>query len=223
MKTVVVIFFAIINIACYAQAKLGITATHLFSPNDTVGWGTPISLHVFVKNKGNATFIGKVDVKGKVDTISGVSCGVDSLSTNTTILPGDSVAATITFTPTSGLGGFNRVNCCGNVIVVWPYSANAVTLDSNRFTLYITSTTGIRERIENPFIIYPNPAKTTINIQQHSMAKFEKTVIYDAYARKIKEGSFSDVIDISDLSVGTYWFIITTTDNKVYKQQFMKD
>lgn len=223
MKKIAILFYILLHV-CHVNAQLGIAHTYSFSTGDTAMWGSTVNLHVFVKNKGTAAFTGNFFVKAQVDTVGGVSCGINTFSSSIVLLPGDSVSATLTFTPNPGVGAFNRVACCGNVIVVWPYASNAVTSDSLRVKLYIDPlSVGMKELHQYMLTLYPNPAKHIINIKVPSHIKFEKMALYDVYAKKIKEAPFSDVIDLSDIAPGVYWIIANTPDGNRYKQRFIKE
>ena len=221
MKTIVCIIFLFSNVLYFAQAKLGMSAftssLGLFGSQ-----GNPMSLTVYVKNKGNATFTGTLVVNAKVDTLGGVSCGFDSISA-VTIAPNDSLPATLNFTPFPGIGGFNKVNCCGNVIVVWPYSSNAIIQDSLRLTVYINNSVGLSEYIDdNVFKIYPNPTNDYLTIKQLKNQKINEIRIYDSFSRIVKEINYTEIINISNLNSGTYFITLITVDGTIYRKMIIK-
>jgi hypothetical protein len=188
-------------------------------PNDTINLGDSVKISVFIKNTGNAAYSGGVSVQAKRDTTFGVNCGSSSLSVSA-FQPGDSIPTVITFTPTTGPTGF-KVAGNGNTIVVWPIITGALPGDSVRPVLWIHDVNSVKEFSEMPFQLYPNPVENQLYIKASKHFEIDKLIVYDVFARKIKELTFSGATDVSDLLPGAYWLLITT-ETKTYRVPFIK-
>lgn len=227
MKNLLILLCIVISMtnSVKAQAKLGLDTTYSFSPNDTVLMNSQVTLNIIVKNKGNATFTGTFSVNAKLDTLNGVFCGSTTYGP-VTILPNGSVPASVNFTPTTSSPssltpiGF-KVAGNGNTIVVWPISNVQIT-DSLRSFLYINGTVGLKEFQKSILAIYPNPTSSNISILQAPNNVFKQIEIYDMFGRKIKDLSFAQTIDVSELSNGCYMLHIIA-DDKVYRTLFVKE
>jgi len=104
----------------------------------------------------------------------------------------------ITMTATSG----SSVNCTFNLIV-----------DANL---------GIDDMVKNTFIVYPNPANTTITIKGDNIEN-EEIEMYNMLGQKVLQRSLianESVIDISGLTNGIYslYFVNSKTSQKIIKQ-----
>ncbi len=223
MKNLFILLCVTISITCSAQAKLGMSVIYSFSPGDTVLMGSPISLNVIVKNKGNATYTGSLSVNAKLDTTNGVvlnSVVFNSVNLNVN----DSIAATFNFIPaanyTTSSTGF-KVAGNGNTIVVWPISS-VLTIDSLDALLYINGTVGLNELQKSILAIYPNPTSSNITILQAPNNVSKQIEIYDMFGRKVKDLGFAQTIDVSELAKGCYMLQIIA-DDKTYRTLFVKE
>ena len=228
-KRVLVLLFIIVNIISYGQATISMSSVFSFTPtsagtpSSTVNYGDTVHLGVYVKNSGNANFIGLITVYSKRDTVGGIFC--DTSSVVNSILANDSVFLDLTIIPTSGLGAFRSAGN-GNTIVVWPFvkytNTSIIYGDSVRPVLWINNVNSVREFENNLFKLYPNPVAHELTIKPQSAVNYRKIIIYDVFARKVKELSFKETIDVSDLNCGSYWMMIYS-DEKSYRINFIKE
>ncbi|MES2512802.1 MAG: T9SS type A sorting domain-containing protein [Bacteroidota bacterium] len=229
MKPLLIFLFILTELVSYGQAKIGMSPVFSFTPaaagSSTVGvqYGDTVTLKVYAKNTGNATFTGSMSVIAKRDTTNGVSCD-SSAAFFATLLPNDSVPVILSFTPGSGLFAF-KSGGNGNTIVVWPYIISGVTElgDSVRPVVWISNISSVFEFEQDHFKAYPNPVLHNITVKpfkdNHS---YRTIIIYDMFARKVRETAFKETTDVSDLTPGSYWMIIQS-DEKSYRINFIKE
>lgn len=221
-----ILLFVLTELVSYGQAKIGMSSTFSFSPaaagNPTVGvnFGDSITLTVIVVNSGNATFNGAINVSAKRDTTAGVSCGSSSFSMS--LVPGGSYTTTISFSVTPGPNAF-KSGGNGNTIVVWPIITNGtgVNGDSVRPVIWVNDASSVFEFEKTQFKLYPNPVIHDLTIIPLSGVNYKNIIIYDIFARKVKELSFKETINVSELNAGSYWMIINSED-KSYRINFIK-
>ncbi len=225
MKHVLLAILIFAGMFGFSQAKLSmskvysITPTGAGSPSVGVSYGDTVNIFVSVKNTGNQPFSGNIVVEAKRDTVAGVSCGSSTLSV-TSLAAGDSISSVVTFTPNPGINAF-KVNGNGNTIVVWPFAINALAGDSIRPIIWISTLTGINEVAAENFKLFPNPASNTINVIANKKERYHTVMIFDMLARKQKDISYQQTIDISELSQGCYWMFIVS-EERTYKMRFVK-
>jgi hypothetical protein len=229
MKRLLILLFVILQVTSYSQAIIGMS--HVFSftpasagtPLSTVNYGDTVHLAVYVKNSGNVNFNGVITIHSKRDTVGGVFCDTNSVVNS--IIAHDSVFIDLTILPTPGLGAFRSAGN-GNTIVVWPLIKQTITPtiygDSVRPVLWINSVNSVREFENNLFKVYPNPVIHDLTIKAQNNNQYKNIIIYDVFARKVKELSFKETIDVSELNAGSYWMIINSED-KSYRINFIKE
>ena len=200
---------------------LSFTPASATTPSSTVSYSNNISFTSYVKNYGTASFSGTVSVQSKRDTVLGVT--LDTVSVFASLAPNDSIAVVSSFIPSQGVGAF-FVAGNGNTIVVWPYiiPGTAIPGDSVRVTIWVNTPISVFEFEKNQFKVYPNPVLHDLTIKPLSGASYKNIIIYDVFARKVKELSFKETINVSELSPGSYWLIINSED-KSYRINFMKE
>lgn len=229
MKRFIILLFVLSELVSYGQAKIGMSPIFSFTPsaagNPSVGvqFGDTINLQVYVKNTGNAPFTGTVKVRADRDTTAGVICDTVNVFFSAPVLPNDSVSVILTFSPNAGSTAF-KSGGNGNTIVVWPLiiSGTAIPGDSVRPVVWVNSVSGVFEFEKNQFKLYPNPVLHELTIKSSSSDDYKKIIIYDVFARKVKEISFKETINVSDLTSGSYWMIISSED-KSYRVNFIKE
>ncbi|MES2761695.1 MAG: T9SS type A sorting domain-containing protein [Bacteroidota bacterium] len=229
MKRLLIFLFVLTKLVSYGQSKIGMSPVFSFMPsaagNSTVGvqFGDTVRLTVYIKNSGNAAFTGGVKVTAKRDTTGGVLCDSSGVFFSVPFLPNDSVAITLAFNPTSGIYEF-KSGGNGNTIVVWPYIVSGTTMlgDSVRPVVWINNVNSVFEFEKNQFKIYPNPVLHDITIKPLKEGRYTSIIIYDMFARKVKETSFKETTDVSDLTPGSYWMIIRS-EEKSYRINFIKE
>jgi hypothetical protein len=229
MKRLLIFLFVLTELVSYGQAQISMSSIFSFtpaaagSPSVGVQFGDTVTLTVYVKNTGNAVFSGSMSVVAKRDTTNGISCDSSGIF-SPTLSPNDSIPVTLSFVPSSGLFAF-KSGGNGNTIVVWPYIISGFTEvgDSVRPVVWISNINSVFELEKSQFQAYPNPVLHDITIKplrnDHS---YKNIVIYDLFARRIKETAFKEVIDVSDLVPGSYWMIIQS-DEKSYRINFIKE
>jgi hypothetical protein len=81
-----------------------------------------------------------------------------------------------------------------------------------------TIATSIKQSImENSFQVYPNPVKDKLHIR--TAIKSYQLEIIDVYGKRIKtKNNTPDNIELSGLSTGVYWVIVTTADEKFQRK-----
>ena len=226
MKRLLILLFMLASLFSKGQAKLEMSPIYAFSPANantpasTVTYSTQVSISVYVKNTGNTAFSGAININAKRDTTNGVFCDSISITTLLPLQPGDSLQGSLSFTPTTGVNAF-KVAGNGNTIVVWPYVNGTPIGDSLRSTVWVSDANSIKETNSDFFKLYPNPVINHINIKPIKSIGNKNIIIYDMFARKIKEIEYSEIIDVSELTAGTYWLIIYS-DTSSYKVPFMK-
>lgn len=227
MKRILILIFVLSELVIYGQAKIGMSPVFSFTPvsagtpSSTVNFGDTVSLKVFIKNSGNATFNGNIKLNAFRDTTGGVLC--DSIDIVLNLLPNDSISYVLTFTPNPGPNAF-KSGGNGNTIVVWPFIifGSGIEGDSVRPIIWVNDINSIFEFGKNQFSLYPNPVINVLNIKPQNGIIYKKISIYDVFARKVKEISYREDIDISDFSSGSYWMIISSED-KIYRINFIKE
>ncbi|MFN8117809.1 MAG: T9SS type A sorting domain-containing protein [Bacteroidia bacterium] len=229
MKRLLLFVFIISGFMCQSQAVISLSPVYSFTPANantpasSVTFSSSVALKVWIKNKGNNAYSGSIGITAYRDTTSGVFC--DSLNVFLPNLqPNDSSATVLTFTPTPGPNAF-KSGGNGNTIVVWPFIAPGTTTtigDSVRPIIYINDPNSIFELDKHSFSIYPNPVTQTIYLRNQSSITNKHIVIYDVFGRKVKETTFKESVDVSELKTGNYWMMIYS-DNKTYRIPFVKE
>ena len=229
MKRLLIFLFVLAELVSYGQAKIGMSPVYSFTPagantpSSTVTYTTPVNFIVYIKNTGNIAFSGSVLVTAIRDTTSGI--GLDSATVFTTLQPNglDSVNVVLSFTPSPGPTAF-KSGGNGNTIVVWPLivSGSGIDGDSIRPVVWVSAVNSVFEFEQNQFKVYPNPVTQELTIKTQSIINYKNIIIYDVFARKVKELTFKETINVSDLNSGSYWMIITSED-KLYRVNFIKE
>lgn len=229
IQRLLIFLFILTGLISYGQvgAKIGMSPIITFTPasattpSSTVSYSTSVSFTAYVKNYGTTAYSGNINVISKRDTISGVS--LDTVGIATSLGPNDSIAVVSSFIPSQGVGAF-FVAGNGNTIVVWPYilSGTAIPGDSVRSTIWINTPMSVFEFEKNQFKLYPNPVVNELTIKPLSGTTYKSIIIYDVFARKVKELSFKETISVSELNAGSYWMIINSED-KSYRINFIKE
>ncbi|WP_329805527.1 T9SS type A sorting domain-containing protein [Flavobacterium facile] len=90
------------------------------------------------------------------------------------------------------------------------------------FSLIVEANLGVEDMVKNNFIVYPNPANTTITIKGDNIEN-EEIEMYNMLGQKVLQRSLianESVIDISGLTNGVYslYFVNSKTSQKIIKQ-----
>jgi hypothetical protein len=229
MKRILIILIVLSELTSYGQAKIDMSPVFLFtpanatSPASTVSYTTPVNFSVYIKNTGNTVFSGSVLLTAVRDTTGGI--GLDSATVFATLQPNglDSASVVMSFTPSAGSTAF-KSGGNGNTIVVWPLiiSGNGIDGDSVRPIIWVNDVNSVFEFEKTHLKVYPNPVIHDLTIKAQPNKQYKNIIIYDVFARKVKELSFKETIDVSELNAGSYWMIINSED-KSYRVNFVKE
>lgn len=90
------------------------------------------------------------------------------------------------------------------------------------FNLIVQANLGIDDMVKNSFVVYPNPANTTITIKGDNIEN-EEIEMYNMLGQKVLHRSLianESVVDISGLTNGIYslYFVKSKTSQKIIKQ-----
>jgi Secretion system C-terminal sorting domain len=114
--------------------------------------------------------------------------------------------ATLAYT-VSNNGCTNSRSIIGNVVGCASRGINGVTNE--------------KQEIRNGFTLYPNPAKTFINLNVETLIGAGSIVVTDLYGKQVKSQSLSmgtNTVDVSRLSKGMYFVSMITSEGKTTKK-----
>eukprot|EP01137_Pigoraptor_chileana_P003263 Opistho-2@43197 len=125
--------------------------------------------------------------------------------------------------------GVGQATIINQVVIKWP-SGTIDTINNvnpNQNLLVVEGSTLATNSFDNGvFSIYPNPAKSNINIQlQDSLnLTLKSAAIYDLTGRFVLfTADLTNPINIEKLATGTYILSVSDTNNKNYSQKFIKE
>jgi len=125
--------------------------------------------------------------------------------------------------------GIGQATVIDQLIIRWP-SGTVDTLNNvnpNQNLLVVEGSTLSVESFNNGvFAIYPNPAKSTINIQlqNNSNVTLKSVLVYDLTGKVVlSTGNVTQPINIEKLAAGTYILKASDIENKSYTQKFIKE
>eukprot|EP00388_Colpodella_angusta_P004328 GDKJ01014373.1.p1 GENE.GDKJ01014373.1~~GDKJ01014373.1.p1 ORF type:complete len:321 (+),score=19.69 GDKJ01014373.1:31-963(+) len=125
--------------------------------------------------------------------------------------------------------GIGQATIINQVVIKWP-SGTIDTINNvnpNQNLLVVEGSTLATNSFDNGvFSIYPNPAKSNINIQlQDSLnLTLKSAAIYDLTGRFVLfTADLTNPINIEKLATGTYILSVSDTNNKNYSQKFIKE
>lgn len=199
------LFLTLLNAGvAFAQPHLRVTT--IINWPDTVYNGQILPVGATVENIGTGTYQGPLQIILRTDS-NVYSYIYYNQTTIWTILPGD----TISFFPPAGYLFDGSVFRPGNnVVVVWPHSSQALTVDTATFTTFFINNQaqGIDNLTGIPGLsIYPNPAYDLTQIISPEI-RLESVRIYNSKGQLIKQedaGSvFMMTLQIQDLPAGLY-------------------
>ena len=99
------------------------------------------------------------------------------------------------------------------------YWDRAITLDE--IDILCSGTLTNDENDFSHLSIYPTPTNTVLNVKNH-LDKFGSYKIYSVTGQLVKEGKFSEEINVSELNSGSY-ILELNADLKSFKKQFIKN
>ena len=81
-----------------------------------------------------------------------------------------------------------------------------------------TVTLGVGDHtITNNIVIYPNPSKELFHINKPNSVSIQSIKIYSVLGQLVKEQSFEETINISELSKGLHFIHLETNYGKIHK------
>lgn len=199
------LFLVLLSVGgAFAQAHLRVT--NIINWPDTVYNGQILPVGATVENIGTATYQGPLQIILRTDS-NVYSYIYYNQTTIWTILPGD----TISFFPPAGYLFDGSVFRPGNnVVVVWPHSSQALTVDTATFTTFFINNQaqGIDDLTGIPGLsIYPNPAYDLAQIISPEI-RLESVRIFSSKGQLIKQEDAGSVftmrLQIQDLPAGLY-------------------
>ncbi len=228
MKLVAFIITCLMAVSGSAQvqAKLGMGKAYSISPAlaTSVAAGIPyggnITVNCSVRNSGNATFNGSIDLVRAVKSGSLQSSNFIVKTFSVSLPAGDSIAVSFTdsITPAS-----YKQNGNGNTVVVWPISSGIITSDSLLTEpVYVNPSTFIKEFSKTDMLVYPNPAGDVLFIKPETGIEYKTIMVYDMQLKLILEKPFNERLDVNDLPPGVYHIKISTRGGAVYSTLFTK-
>lgn len=110
------------------------------------------------------------------------------------------------------------VDSCSNGIVVVTTTTGEAQLGG---FVFVPTTVGIQFNQNNLLSVYPNPSSDYLFIKNIGVEKITKVEIYNANAQLISTPKFSNTIDITSLSAGKY-FVLISTATSTYKEVIIK-
>lgn len=126
---------------------------------------------------------------------------------------------------TSDAGNIGRKDVAGQLpyyfngtIDEFMYWDRAISL--NEIDILCNGKLSIDENDFSHVSIFPTPTPTILNVKNH-LDEFENFKIYNITGQVILEGNFSEEINVSQLSPGSY-ILELSSDSKAFKKQFIK-
>ena len=198
-----------------AQAQLSVGANgRIFNLDTLVSFNDTNTYYIWIKNTGNVGFLNTVYINVGIDSTQTGNFfqyffSVDSLTLQ--IAVGDSVPylQTVNYFP----GGAYRMG--GNIVVIWPSSTMANTLDSTRdTTVYISGFSSVHEQLGyGNILLYPNPTSDKIFFRNNNNAlNIERIRLLDISGRVLKEWENRSVISLEEFAAGVYLLHIDLPD-----------
>lgn len=138
-----------------------------------------------------------------------------------------------TLTAHFGLGaapsGKSEMAAVTQLIIKWPSGIVDIVNNVNpnqTFLIVEGSTLAINTFNNGVFSIYPNPAKSVVNLQlkENLSVTLKSAIVYDLTGKAVV--SFSDLnqpLNVEKLATGTYILSISDTQNRSYTQKFIKE
>jgi hypothetical protein len=133
----------------------------------------------------------------------------------------------ITVTTPAGLVNTGSIAGIGNLTYTYTDAnrcSNAITIASNVMICASKSVNGVGN--EQPmtsaeFTMYPNPAKSKVNINIENIVGINNMIVTDIYGKVVKSQNLSlgtNIINTSKLSAGMYFVSIITSEGKQTKK-----
>lgn len=209
---------------------LGLTATietraqfpHLridaiFNFPDSIVQGQFYPVDILLTNIGNTPYQGPLQIVFETDSSNGAINYMYFSGNSILIPPGDTA---LLQNPNGFLADSTIFRPGNNVVVVWPYSSQAIIIDTLTVsTYYITSTgTGINDREYFKKVqVFPNPATNNLQVVSEEIT-IEGVRIWDLKGRLLEEQGFERrynwQIDLTNLMPGIYLVELIGTEKR---------
>lgn len=216
--------FLVFSLIAKSQ-NLGIdsTATNLGSLPDTINLNDNYTHTIVVQNKSAISITDTIYLVGAIDS-SGTLISIDTIGS--AIVTNFNFNDTVSISYNENYTYLNSYKIGGNIVVVWPVTGSASTVDTlfkNVFIEYPLSINSILG-LDKQLIIYPNPAKDYIFIKNnHQKITIKQVRIVDVYGRIVYHEKFNPRIDISKLINGTYFIYLKLCEENEFYYQFIKN
>jgi Secretion system C-terminal sorting domain/Metallo-peptidase family M12 len=187
-------------------------------------------------------------IRGKVNSCISLTCGVSSCLSKIRITS-PIITGNVKYEASNDILGAALVNPgigsvrfdAGSRIILAP-GFQTKMVNGSGFYAYIDGCGGLQKNDNNnnpddtavandfanekKFSVYPNPADNVLNISMVSKSESIKSIVlYDVLGRLLKFNLINNpsTIDITSLMKGNYIVKVTTTNNKEYSTQFIKN
>lgn len=206
------------------NAQISLKVSALLNFPDTAILNQNVPAIVVIENTGSITYQGVLSVGIATDSSSGTTNLLYFGSQPITILPLD----TAWLVPANGFTFTNPLFKLGNnVVVVWPISTQAITIDSLKTGVYINGVLGVNDKANKSTIqVVPNPASDFISLRDLDNS-IESVRIYSTFGNLMFESVPTNdqqkTIDVSTFSSGLYIVRIINKDKKNTSLKFFKE
>lgn len=123
--------------------------------------------------------------------------------------------------------GIGQATAITQVIIRWP-SGTVDTINNpgvnQTLTVVEGSTLAVNSFTNSSFSLYPNPAKSVLNVKSIDGITMKLAQVYDLNGKMIHESALTnDAINVESLATGTYILLLRDTNGKDYSQKFLKE
>ena len=205
-----IVFLVLFGVKGFGQLKIGMSPKAIMP--STVTASSSYSVIVWIKNKGNVSYTGKIHIKYGVDSTQTLTNIVETKydSVNVTnFLPGDSVLKA--FGETYDIPHAYRTDGNGSTVVMWPIVKGnpSATNDSLIRVVYVKKaiTVGLNDFSELVIpIIYPNPTHGLVTLANNDInnQKLLKVTISSVSGNYTEDIYDQNNLLLSHLSNGIY-------------------
>jgi hypothetical protein len=189
----------------------------IFNYPDTIVQGQFYPVNILLTNIGNTPYQGPLQIAFETDSSNGAINYLYFSGNSVLIPPGD----TAFFVNANGFLADSTIFRPGNnVVVVWPYSSQAIIADTFLVsTYYVTATgTGLNDREYFKKVqVFPNPTTNNLQVVSEEIT-IEGVRIWDMKGRLLEEQGFerrySWQVDLTNLMPGMYLVELIGTEKR---------
>ena len=123
--------------------------------------------------------------------------------------------------------GIGAATAITQIIIKWP--SGTVDIINNpsintKINVVEGSTLAVDTFANSEFSIYPNPAKSILNVKSNDSITMKNASVYNLNGKLILSSTIvNDSINVDSLSTGSYILILKDNNNKEYTQKFLKE